>query len=837
MSDVWIKGPLTIFVMWHPDFSEGAELATAVHDGFRMLNGHYTQHGSEIPVYYRSQPWTKTVSLPAVAAHAAPGAGHPVAKADDDPCSPAGFRPFAFADAALNVVVALVDPHMVNDENWRASLLKLGKLHWADEKSKKGDSGVLLVPVELTRGLAALAPEVSAINAVRVDAWRDGKERPETAAERLERRKVRLVRYLTQTLVRVLRERVGRGGEGPQARDAPGLLSRSVFISHAKGDGEAGVGIAEAIKAHASTVGQLDVFMDATDLNWGTDWYDPMLGAAGRRTAAFVAVMSDLYASRDWCREEARRARTPRSVRLLLDPTNALAPTDEADARIWWVQPAVAIDNLAARWSRLVPELSGIPVIRWQDPDQTPLAVLDRLMHDALQAHVHVDYARSVDASARRRSMPGVKADRVHYLTWTPEPTTLLEWAHPEAESPPIPQGTPENSELTLVVYPGHGMLLDEESQLGRYFGKQVRFVSLDEFVDALIMESALPNDTHPTPATWLGLAMVSAGTVDPVDLNALGCGPEHLQEGVFRIVRACLRSRLRIGYGGALDVRSGLLEPMLDAAAASDPTSFAHRTATPQGATHAPLRPIESFQAWPHCEATTPAREAELHSRCKVHRVLPPGWGADELAKERKRRADPTQVSHPGRDAFFGAEALSSSRILIAKSCDLLISMGGAVTGFSGWCPGILEEAAAMAATDRPVLPLAIYGGAARRLVAWILTNDQSPGSHPRLELCELEYILKADGNDKLRLVMEGARDELGGPRQARQHAEHRLASIQANLVKLRAQIRTAIVGGGDYHGLPGAHLRRAMTADSVRTIRRVIATQVVPCWGARPT
>ena len=80
------------------------------------------------------------------------------------------------------------------------------------------------------------------------------------------------------------------------------------FLSHAKGDRELSVGIAEKIRTEALHLGQIDTFFDASELDWGEDWEKPMMTAAGERTAAFIAIFSDLYSSRYWCREELRRS-------------------------------------------------------------------------------------------------------------------------------------------------------------------------------------------------------------------------------------------------------------------------------------------------------------------------------------------------------------------------------------------------------------------------------------------------------------------------------------------------------------------------------------------------
>jgi hypothetical protein len=84
----WV--PLRIFVVWHPSFADGLNLATALHNWFGGPNRAWHRAGLSIPVMF----WTST-----------------------DPNVPPGRIPTR--SQAFAVVVPLVDEHFAARRSWR----------------------------------------------------------------------------------------------------------------------------------------------------------------------------------------------------------------------------------------------------------------------------------------------------------------------------------------------------------------------------------------------------------------------------------------------------------------------------------------------------------------------------------------------------------------------------------------------------------------------------------------------------------------------------------------------------------------------------------------------
>lgn len=472
-------GPMTIYVAWHPKCQDGKYLARGIYDWFRNPSLAVQRSGSGIPVYYRSHSWKKTTNIPESAA------------------SGDFLRDIYFPAAAINVVIPLIDEHMVDDQAWRDWLYDLAKqqadAQLAENRGERQRSIVALIPVQLHHSIARLDPLVSGINAIRVDNWND--DDGDDHNRRRERRRQRIRRYLVQTLVRTLRRR-----REPERRN---LLPRSVFLSHAKGDLEHGVGVAEKIRVEALTQGQVDTFFDASQLDFGKRWRDPMTLAAGELTAAFIAIFSDLYPTRYWCREEIRLARRPRNLTPKKDDDQSapkgkgkkkaaekrLSKEDRRrqywNGRVWSVQPIVIVDTLGGDWSHLLPEMSGAPIVRWtEDAAESAAEVLDRVMLEALRSEVQVRHAMLM-AEERLEDH-----EDVHFLTWVPDAHTLMEWAHPEKGDSLLKRDRDQTSEedrdaeKTRVIFPGHGLGQIDETRLRRFLGSHVIFESIEEFAN-----------------------------------------------------------------------------------------------------------------------------------------------------------------------------------------------------------------------------------------------------------------------------------------------------------------------------------------------------------------
>ena len=832
-------GPLTIYVAWHPDCTDGAHLAKAVYDWFRKPSTAVERSGAGVPVYYRCGPLTPRYSSKIHETY-----GGAESREQDEPGNQSDWesphRPIQFEHAEINVVIPLVDEHMVNDGDWRGWLYGVGKLH--RQSLPQDDSGgpptrprqaggrVLLIPVQLHSSISRLAPVISAINAVRVDRWDDddrGVDPEQAALRRRDRRAQRIRRFLVQTLVRELRLR-----RDPLRAD---LLPRSVFLSHAKGDRESGVGVAEKIRAEALNQGQIDTFFDTTDLDWGAHWQDPMVSAAGERTAAFIAIFGNLYASRYWCREEIRRARHPRKISTVFRPEPGgpeQSPPNRSTAGeawaldcIWWIQPTVIVDTLGQGWSRLLPEMSGTPIVRWRDDPEAIAEILDRVMLEALRAEIQARHALLLARhTGRHRQAADGEELEVHFLTWVPDPYTLMEWAYP-ARKPQESDGkakTRSPLDRSLVIYPGHGLAQSDELRLQNYWGESVQFMSVEE----LAMEFRNP-DHQPTSLRKdpefdelqldrAPMVALSVGDPELDELYALGYGPEHLDDAVYRLATALIGARARLSYGGVLlrtQTREFLVS-VLDAAGMmfSGSHEVSHRSeAQPETFVH-------SYQAWDFYQSTDTATRADLHGLCTFHDVR-----AEDLSEGESQ----DQMTESQR-ALWRGRSLSAMRRRIAEDSEAMVALGGKPYGWSGFASGVLEGICQMHRAGKPVFVLSSFGGAARRLVSWIQeAEDSSP-----FELICLDHQLNHPDNVYLREIQVGLVEELG-EEAARQHLEQEYQSLHETLADLKSTLLKALDGSSTYAGLDGQELQQLMTTSSVSQIRHLLTQRVVPNLG----
>lgn len=132
-----MKTPVSIYVIHHPKCKVAEELAKSLYDWFRLgyLSG--DQSGAGLPVYYRRQ--------------LANGAPQPAIE---------------FEQAALNVVIVLVDEQLVLDQDWRTAMIGLAEdvtnrqeiFSKTKPSARAGLSQAILLPVALHESFYRTGP-------------------------------------------------------------------------------------------------------------------------------------------------------------------------------------------------------------------------------------------------------------------------------------------------------------------------------------------------------------------------------------------------------------------------------------------------------------------------------------------------------------------------------------------------------------------------------------------------------------------------------------------------------------------------------------------------------
>ncbi|UOD32168.1 toll/interleukin-1 receptor domain-containing protein [Massilia violaceinigra] len=305
---------LVLYIVWHPDFDDGIEIANILRDHFRRKLYENVTGGTGLSVIYRFA--------------AAPGAAMPL--------------PIDLTEAETTAVVVLADRHLAADAAWTGYVRELV------ERTEAEGFGKRVFPVAIDADvLGALGIEEQAL---RWDLW---------ATARNERC-ARLTWELTHEFCRILRyflEQLKR----PDL-DADGLAAYlkkvQVFLSHSKHD-EDGVRIARSIRDWLHTGHGVASFFDVHDIPAGLRFNKVLLQQV--RVSAMVAIHTDSYSSREWCRREIIEAK-------------------RHDV------PLVVADSISDREERGFPYLGNVPVVRFVHNGVPRIeVVIGRLLDEVLK--------------------------------------------------------------------------------------------------------------------------------------------------------------------------------------------------------------------------------------------------------------------------------------------------------------------------------------------------------------------------------------------------------------------------------------------------------------------
>lgn len=222
---------------------------------------------------------------------------------------PAVPSPARVLSAIRNVIVLPLDDAACADEEWIARSEALF--------ANLGDDDRLL-PVALSAAALELDSPLTDLNFIRLQ---------DVAAEL---RIPVLLNRVTHILCRLL-------GSSPDPV--------KVFLSHAKTDG---VAITKQVRDFLQEGAGVRNFFDAQDIGPGELWKDVIRGAARERNV-LLAVRTDDYATREWCRTEVIEAKAGGSAMVVLD----------------------ALETMEVRG---FPYLGNTPSVRWQ-AEQSQLAM------------------------------------------------------------------------------------------------------------------------------------------------------------------------------------------------------------------------------------------------------------------------------------------------------------------------------------------------------------------------------------------------------------------------------------------------------------------------------
>ena len=324
-----IARPLfVIYVLWHPNYAEGAVLAEILRKHFRRELYASVTGGTGLSVIFRSE--------------CAPGTSRPI--------------PIDLAGAETTAVVVLAESSMAEDQDWVAYLRELAK------QANVGGFGARLFPVAIDRKGLLLEEQ-----AIRWDQWAKAQPPQDLCLP--------LISELTYSFCRTLRHHLEhlRRPDEEQSALCRYLQKVQIFLSHSKHD-DHGEHIAHEIRDHLYRGRGLGSFFDVHDIPAGVRFDEVLLEQVAH--SAVVAIHTDSYSSREWCRREIIEAKR-RNVPLVV--ANCLGHLDE----------------------RGFPYMGNVPIVR-MDPDRTDKIdiIIGRLLDEVLKDFLwrcRVELAKNAD--------------------------------------------------------------------------------------------------------------------------------------------------------------------------------------------------------------------------------------------------------------------------------------------------------------------------------------------------------------------------------------------------------------------------------------------------------
>jgi hypothetical protein len=322
---------LAVHVVWHPGCAQGPDYGHAVFGQLFEDPDDLAAHGLRIPV----RLWRGTE------------AGGP------PPVPP-------LEEAERAALVLLLDDQLLGAPGW---------LDFLDAATAAVRPGDVLLGVALSAAAMELGSPLARSNLIQLHELEP------------DRRQGVLLNRLLHALCRLL----GTGADGD--RD---VVPVRVFISHAKRDG---VPIAQTVREYLQSGTGVTTFFDTQDLPEGVHWADVIRGAASENV--LLAVRTDAYAGREWCRSEVLEAKLGGS-------------------------PVIVVDALNGLESRGFPYLGNAPSLRWRTGTPTELQELLRVvLHETLRFR---HFPRRVADLCRAYRLP----DDPRVLPAPPELLTVL---------------------------------------------------------------------------------------------------------------------------------------------------------------------------------------------------------------------------------------------------------------------------------------------------------------------------------------------------------------------------------------------------------------------------
>lgn len=213
--------------------------------------------------------------------------------------------------------------------------------------------------------------------------------------------------------------------------------------------------------------------------------------------------------------------------------------------------------------------------------------------------------------------------------------------------------------------------------------------------------------------------------------LLARGLGLEHLRELLVRLARPLLRTGANIAYAGSWKEREDnfTYELLRLISAEQEDNSLGGPD------TNLAIGRLVNHSSWPPYLEITPRVEAQWIHCCHIVRITQPMAGiapadvlADDTAADDPRRLLNTAITLSAMRRFATAGMVVQNRAVPTPTSippmSARIVLGGKLTGYSGFMPGVLEEARLAMEGNVPLYVLGGFGGASEVLARALLAT-----------------------------------------------------------------------------------------------------------------
>ena len=385
---------LVLYIVWHPSSAEGPTIADFLREHFRRKLYENVAGGTGLSVIYRFA--------------AGPGTASPLL--------------IDFDEAETTAVVVLADRALAADLTWTGYLRDLV------DRTEAAGLRTRVFPVEIeSEVLGSLGLDEQALCWARWTGSSDDRRRRLTAE--LSYEFCRMLRHYLEHLKRPVEEEAALEGY---------LKKVQIFLSHSKHDND-GQRIAYAIRDRLHGGHGLSSFFDVHDIPSGLRFHKVLLHQV--RVSAVVAIHTDSYSSREWCRREVIEAKR-------------------------WNVPLVVANSISDVDERGFPYMGNVPVVRLEPSQPVRVdVVIGRLLDEVLKDFLwrcRVELVRSM-------------ADRT--VVFVPRPPELVSLANlPPVDDVPEP----------VIVYPDPPISAEEE-RLFADVAPRVQLRSLTEWLAGAI--------------------------------------------------------------------------------------------------------------------------------------------------------------------------------------------------------------------------------------------------------------------------------------------------------------------------------------------------------------